>query len=41
LGRGKPCPYVNSNEIDYKNIWEYIDYNPDKWDWDKNNSKNF
>lgn len=33
--------HIIRDENDYANIWQYIDYNPDKWQWDKNNPKNF
>ncbi len=29
--------HIIRNEQDYNNIWDYIDYNPDKWAWDRNN----
>jgi len=29
--------HIIRNEQDYNNIWDYIDYNPDKWMWDRNN----
>ena len=33
--------HIIRNQKDYQNIWNYIDLNPDKWEWDKNNPKNF
>jgi len=33
--------HIIRDEKDYENIWQYIEYNPDKWAWDRNNQKNF
>ncbi|NMB48360.1 hypothetical protein GYA13_02845 [Candidatus Kuenenbacteria bacterium] len=33
--------HIIRDEKDYENIWQYIEYNPAKWDWDRNNPKNF
>lgn len=33
--------HIIRDEKDYENIWQYIAYNPAKWDWDRNNPKNF
>lgn len=32
--------HVIRGDDDYQNIGDYIEYNPDKWEWDKNNPKN-
>lgn len=32
--------HIIRREKDYGDIWEYIDLNPDKWEWDRNNPKN-
>jgi len=33
--------HIIRDEKDYENIWEYIEYNPAKWDWDRNNPEKF
>ncbi len=33
--------HIIRDEKDYENIWQYIEYNPAKWAWDRNNPKNF
>ncbi|KKS40138.1 hypothetical protein A3E04_03400 [Candidatus Kuenenbacteria bacterium RIFCSPHIGHO2_12_FULL_42_14] len=32
--------HILRDEKDYQNTWDYIDYNPDKWEWDKENPEN-
>ncbi|HRY63202.1 MAG TPA: transposase [Patescibacteria group bacterium] len=32
--------HIIRGDEDYQNIWNYIEYNPDKWEWDKSNPNN-